>query len=132
MTWRNPPAGWPRRPTTPLGVALFVLVTVIGAPIAEELFFRGFVQRAAVARIGRVAGLIGTAAALRPGPLPARCSSSPWWPSALVLGVLADRTDRLGPSIVTHMAFNATTVVNLLLLSSSLDEVCESVLGVVR
>lgn len=115
----------------PLGIALFVLVTVVGAPIAEEVFFRGFVQRAAVARMGRVVGVIGTAAlfGLVHYQLEQLLALVVF---GVVLGVLADRTGRLGPSIITHMAFNATTVVNLLLLSSSLDDVCESVLGVLR
>jgi membrane protease YdiL (CAAX protease family) len=106
-------------------------VTVVGAPLAEEVFFRGFVQRAAVARIGRVAGIIGTAAlfGLVHYQLEQLVALVVF---GVVLGVLADRTGRLGPSIITHMAFNATTVVNLLLLSSSLDDVCESVLGVLR
>ena len=49
----------------------------------------------------------------------------------LVLGVLAHRTGRLGANIATHMAFNATTVVTLLVLSAS-DDTCRDVVGVVR
>jgi membrane protease YdiL (CAAX protease family) len=47
----------------------------------------------------------------------------------LVLGVLAHRSGRLGSSIVTHMAFNATTVVTLVVLSSSIEDQCGDVLG---
>lgn len=112
----------------PVGVALLVLITVIGAPIVEELFFRGFVQRAAVARLGRGPGLAVTAVAFglvhfQLLQLPALVAFG------LVLGLLADRTGRLGPSILTHMAFNATTVLFLVALSS--DAECESVLGLV-
>ncbi len=112
----------------PVGIVLLFLITVVGAPIVEELFFRGFVQRAAVARLGRIVGVV--LASVLFGlthfqllQLPALIVFG------LVLGLLADRTGRLGPSIVTHMAFNATTVVSLVLLSTSVDDQCRSVLG---
>ncbi len=113
----------------PVGVVLLVLITVIGAPLVEELFFRGFVQRAAVARLGRVVGIAGTAVLFglthfQLLQLPALVAFG------LVLGLLADRTGRLGPSIATHVGFNATTVVSLLVLSSA-DETCRKVLDAV-
>ncbi|MGI8939804.1 MAG: CPBP family intramembrane glutamic endopeptidase [Iamia sp.] len=113
-----------------VGIALLFLITVIGAPIVEELFFRGFTQRAAVARLGRPIGLVATAVLFglthfQLLQLPALIVFG------LVLGLLADRTRRLGSSIVTHMAFNATTVVTLVLLSSS-DAQCATVLGLIR
>lgn len=110
-----------------IGVVLLALITVVGAPVVEELFFRGFLQRAAIARLGRPAGLVVTAVAFglthfQLLQLPALIFFG------LVLGLLADRTGRLGPSILTHMAFNATTVVGLLVLSNA-D--CDAVLGLV-
>lgn len=114
----------------PAGVVLLFLITVIGAPIVEELFFRGFAQRAAVARLGRPLG-IGLTSVLfglvhfQLLQLPALVAFG------VVLGVLADRTGRLGPSIVTHMAFNATTVVSLVVLSTSIDDQCRDVLAAV-
>ena len=113
----------------PLGVVLLVLITVVGAPVVEELFFRGFVQRPAVARLGRVAGVTLTAVLFglthfQLLQLPALVVFG------LVLGALAERTGRLGPSIAAHVGFNATTVVSLLLLSSS-DAQCREVLGAV-
>lgn len=113
----------------PVGVVLLFLITVIGAPLVEELFFRGFTQRPAVARLGRPLGLGLTAVVFglthfQPLQLPALVAFG------LVLGLLADRTGRQGPGIVTHMAFNATTVVSLVVLSSSVDEQCRSVIGV--
>lgn len=111
----------------PFGVVLLFLITVIGASVVEELFFRGFAQRAAVARLGRPLGLAFTSVAFglvhfQLLQLPALVAFG------LVLGLLADRTKRLGSSIVAHMAFNATTVVTLVLLSDSAT--CDSVLGV--
>jgi membrane protease YdiL (CAAX protease family) len=131
---------------SPLGVVLLFVITVIGAPIVEELFFRGFVQRAAVAafsrgastddataaekarRVGAALGILVTA--LLFGLTHFQVLQAPALVAfGIVLGVLAHRSGRLGTSIVTHMAFNATTVVSLLVLSSSVDEQCGDVLG---
>ena len=92
-------------------IVVFVLVG-IGAPIAEEIFFRGFLQRALVARVGPWAGVITTAlvfgaAHFEPLQFPALAAFG------LVLGVLAYRSDRLGPSIFAHIAFNALTLTRL-------------------
>lgn len=111
----------------PVGVGLLVLIAVVGAPIVEEIFFRGFAQRAAVARFGRPIGIVVVALifavvhyqALQFGALLA---------FGLVLGLLADRTGRLGPSIVAHMAFNATTVVSLVQLDAG-SRTCRELLG---
>lgn len=130
----------------PLGVVLLFLITVIGAPIVEELFFRGFVQRAAVAaftrgvpdddpvaartavRVGTTLGLVLTAVLF--GLTHFQVLQAPALVAfGLLLGVLAHRSGRLGSSIVTHMAFNATTVVTLVVLSSSIDDQCGDVLG---
>jgi len=130
-----------------LGLVLLSLIVVVGAPVVEELFFRGFVQRAAIATFGRGVAADDTSAAAVTArrvatglgiaftavlfglthfqllQLPALIAFG------VVLGVLAHRTGRLGPSIVAHMAFNATTVVNLVVLSS--DDRCADVLGTV-
>jgi membrane protease YdiL (CAAX protease family) len=130
----------------PLGVALLFAITVIGAPIMEELFFRGFVQRAAIAaftrtlptddapaaetarRLGTGFGLVVTAVIF--GVFHFQVLQAPALIAfGLVLGALAHRSGRLGPSIVAHMAFNATTVVTLVVLSSSIDDQCGDVLG---
>ncbi|HEX7135139.1 MAG TPA: type II CAAX endopeptidase family protein [Iamia sp.] len=130
-----------------LGIVLLFLITVIGAPIVEELFFRGFVQRAAVAaftrnlplddneaarlarRVGVASGLVLTAALF--GLTHFQVLQAPALIAfGLVLGILAHRSGRLGSSIIAHMAFNATTVVTLVVLSSSVDEQCGDVLGV--
>ncbi|QYG93948.1 CPBP family intramembrane metalloprotease [Iamia sp. SCSIO 61187] len=130
----------------PLGVALLFAITVVGAPIVEELFFRGFVQRAAVAaftrnaplddeaaartavRLGTGFGLVVTA--LLFGLVHFQVLQAPALVAfGLVLGTLAHRSGRLGASVVTHMAFNATTVITLVVLSSN-DDQCRDVLGV--
>jgi membrane protease YdiL (CAAX protease family) len=98
-------------------LVLIALLICVGSPIVEELFFRGLVLRA----------LLGRAASVAPRAAPALAIVVTGLLFALVhfeslqflglagfgmvLGVLAWRTGRLGPSIVAHMAFNASTVV---------------------
>ena len=105
--------------TNPDKWALAVIVG-IGAPIAEETVYRGFIQPALV----RVAG----------GPASARSAAigvgvtAVWFAAAhvqsvqfiglaivgVVLGVLAHRSGRLGPSIVAHATFNLLSLGALL------------------
>lgn len=125
---REPACRLADKADNPLGIVLLFLITVVGAPIVEELFFRGFAQRAAVARLGRPIGVVVISVVFglthfQLLQLPALIAFG------VVLGVLADRTGRLGPSIAAHMAFNATTVVTLVLLSSSVGDQCRTVLG---
>jgi membrane protease YdiL (CAAX protease family) len=96
------------------GFVILATVVVIGAPIVEELFFRGLVLRSLLRRWGATASVIGSALLfgvvhLELLQLPALVMLG------LVLGVLAVRTGRLGPSIWAHGAFNAVTVVSLAL-----------------
>ncbi|MBV9410884.1 MAG: CPBP family intramembrane metalloprotease, partial [Acidimicrobiia bacterium] len=98
------------------GVSYFVLtiVVVVGAPIVEELFFRGLVLRSLQRRFGDVVAVIGSAlifgiAHFEPLQLPALVALG------LVLGIMAVRTRRLGLGIFTHAAFNLVTMVALAL-----------------
>lgn len=100
--------------TDPFGVVLLVLIVVIGAPIVEELFFRGLVQRAVARRFG--AGWAIAASSTLFGLAHFQTLQAPALVVfGIVLGLLAHRTGRLGPGIATHMVFNAATVVALLL-----------------
>jgi len=95
-----------------VGVVLLVLIVVIGAPIAEELFFRGLVLRAFEKRYGTTIAVIASsvvfgATHFQPLQFPALTVAG------AVFALLAVRTDRLGPAILAHMAFNGLTVVNL-------------------
>jgi membrane protease YdiL (CAAX protease family) len=88
---------------------LLALVLVVGAPIIEELFFRGLVLRALLRRMGRYWALGGSALVFglshfQALQLPALLVVG------VVFGVLALRTGRLGPSIWAHGAFNAVLV----------------------
>lgn len=95
-----------------LSMVALVLVVGIGAPIVEEVFFRGLFQRSAVNRLGRVGGVILVAVAfaathLQPLQFPGLLVAG------LLFGILADRFGRLGPPIWAHIGFNLTTVVVL-------------------
>ncbi|MDP9386541.1 MAG: CPBP family intramembrane metalloprotease [Actinomycetota bacterium] len=97
------------------GIAVLALCIVVGAPLAEELFFRGLLQRAVSGRHGprwgiAVSSVVFGITHFQPVQLLGLVAFG------VVLGVLAERAGRLGPSIVAHMAFNATTVVLLVAL----------------
>ena len=94
------------------GVVALTLLVVVGAPIVEELFFRGLLLRALQRRLGPAPAVVISAvlfglAHFEGVQLPALVVFG------LVLGYLAVRTDRLGPGIFAHMAFNAVTVFSL-------------------
>jgi membrane protease YdiL (CAAX protease family) len=84
-----------------------VAIVVVGAPLVEELMYRGLLQGAARRRLNDVVAVVAVAAFfalihLRWVELPGL------FVFGLVLGVCAWRTGRLGMSIAAHMAFNAT------------------------
>jgi len=96
-----------------LGVVLLILIVGIGAPIVEEIFFRGFLQPALIQRFGEPLGIGGAALAFavthfQTLQLPAL------FLFGIVLGIVARRYGRLGPAIVAHMVFNLTAVISLL------------------
>lgn len=98
----------------PLGVILLVVIIVIGAPIVEELFFRGLLLRAVNRKVAAVGAV--TISAVVFGLVHFQTIQFPALVAfGVVLAVLAVRTGRLGPAIISHAAFNATTVVALLL-----------------
>lgn len=99
--------------TDPLGVVLLSLVVVVGAPVVEELFFRGLLMGALTRRWGATVGIVGSSLVfgivhLQPLQFPALVAFG------LVAALLVVRTGRLGPALWAHVAFNATTVVVLL------------------
>lgn len=95
------------------GVVLVVVLVVVGAPIVEELFFRGLVLRAMEARYSDWLAMGGSAVLFglihfQPLQFPGLTLFG------LVLAYCAHRTRRLGMGMLAHAAFNATTVVLLL------------------
>lgn len=94
---------------TPLEVVLLVVMTVLLAPLTEEVFFRGLLQGALQDRLGPVWAVSIASAAF--GITHFQVVQFP----ALVLvgvvnGLLVLRTGRLGPALWSHAAFNAVTV----------------------
>jgi CAAX protease family protein len=96
------------------GLVLLAVVLIAGAPVVEELFFRGLVLRSLQRRFARTAHgdgwAIGVSAVifgfahLEPLQFPALALFG------AILGYLAVRTGRLGPGIWAHAAFNALAV----------------------
>jgi membrane protease YdiL (CAAX protease family) len=86
---------------------LLVAVVVVGAPVVEELFYRGLLQRSLAARFNEGAVLVAVAVIFaavhfRPIEFPGL------FVFGLVLGWAALRTRRLGPAITIHVGFNLT------------------------
>ena len=96
-----------------LGVALLVLIVGVGAPIVEEIFWRGLLQRSLVRAVGPAWGIGVTSVAF--GAAHFGLLQIPGLAAAgLLFGVLAHRAQRLGPAIACHLVFNLTAVVVLL------------------
>lgn len=99
----------------PLLVVLGLLVCV-GAPLFEELMFRGLLLRALAGRLARLGPRLGpVAATVLTGLVFGLVHFEALQFLALagfgmVLCVLAWRTGRLGPGIVAHAAFNAVSL----------------------
>lgn len=91
------------------GIAVLGVFIVLGAPVVEELFYRGLFLRAASRRWGSrwaIALSSGTFALTHFQPVQFLGLLA----FGVILAVLVERKGRLGPAIVSHMAFNATTV----------------------
>jgi len=91
------------------GFVALALVVVVGVPIVEELFFRGLLLRGIQRELNAPAAIVISAVAFGLAhyelvQLPALIVLG------LVLGWLAVRTGRLGPSIWAHAAFNGLAI----------------------
>ena len=99
------------------GIAVLILVVCVGAPLAEELFFRGLLLRAVDKRWGIGVAVVASAVVFAASHL-----QGIQFPALLLFGavvsILAARTGRLGPAILCHVGFNAWTVFQLLVLDS--------------
>ena len=96
-------------------IFLLALVVIVGAPIVEEIVYRGVVQPGLVSSWGRSVGILVTAvlfAAIHMQPV----EFPGLFAFALVLGWARHSTGTIGTSIVTHMAFNATGLALVVLL----------------
>ena len=100
-----------------IGFVLFGVSVAVGAPIVEELFFRGLLQPSIQRWTGGIGGVLITAALfglLHVGDNPIE-AAFPLAVFGAIVGLMAWRTGRLGPGIIAHMTFNGITVVVLAL-----------------
>jgi len=93
---------------------LLVVMTVLIAPVAEEVFYRGLVQRALQDGFGKVLAVAITSL-LFAGTHFQLVQFPALVLVGVVFGILAVVTGRLGPAIWAHAGFNAVTVIVLLL-----------------
>ena len=86
---------------------LLVVVVVLGAPLVEELLYRGLLQRSVASALGRGIGLLSTSlwfALVHFSPV----EYPGLFLAGFVFGGCVALTGRFGPAIATHAAFNAT------------------------
>ncbi len=108
----------------PAGWVILALVVCVGAPVVEELFFRGLIQTRLIGRWGPVLGigatsiLFGSAHLIGwQGPISLVYALAIVGAGA-VLGTMRHLTGRLGTSMASHCFFNAQALIALAFLSS--------------
>lgn len=113
-----PARGLTDRASDPFGVVVLVAIVVIGAPIVEELFWRGLLLRSVEKRFGT--GWAVAASSLLFGAIHLQFFQFPALALAgLVFAPLTVRSGRLGPAIWAHVGFNGIAVITLLSESAS-------------
>ncbi len=104
---------------TPLDILALVILTGVGAPIVEEILFRGLLHRGIAdmmsdwGRSGAVIAVLASSAVFAASHIQLL-----QFPALMLFGIVAatavQRTGRLGTSIWIHVGFNLTTVFFLL------------------
>ncbi len=99
---------------TGLGVFLLFLVVVVGAPVVEEIFYRGLTLKAFEKKMGGRLALVASSLLFAVAHL-----QFVQFPALFLFGFVAAyltrKYDRLGRAVWAHVGFNATTVIALLL-----------------
>ena len=105
------------------GWTVVVLVVCVGAPLVEELFFRGLLQPRLVGLLGVVPGIVAASCLFGAahliawqGPITLAYALGVAG-GGLVLGTLRYLTGRLGPSTVAHALFNAEALLAVAFLA---------------
>ena len=102
---------------------VLVIVTCVGAPLVEELFFRGLLQTRLITRFGPVVGIGVTSLLFGGAHLVAwrgPITLAYGWSVAgagLVLGTIRFCSGRLGTSVVAHAMFNIQAMLALAFLA---------------
>ena len=94
-------------------VLALIFFVAIGAPLAEELFFRGLVLRAVEKRSTLVVAVVVSSivfGATHLEPLQFAALTV----AGAVFALVSVRAGRLGPAIIAHMTFNGVSVITLL------------------
>ena len=99
---------------TGFGIFLLFLVVVVGAPVVEEIFFRGLTLKAFEKKMGSRSAAIVSSLFFAIAHL-----QLVQFPALLLFGLVAvylvRKHNRLGRAVWAHVGFNATTVIALLL-----------------
>jgi membrane protease YdiL (CAAX protease family) len=102
-----------KQATHGIGVAVLGVLVVVGAPIVEELFYRGLLLRAVQRRFGSNIA-IGVSALVFAGAHFELLQFPALFALGVLLGAMAVRYERLGPNIFAHAGFNAVTMAILI------------------
>jgi len=105
-----------------LWMIVVIFAVVIGAPISEELMFRGLILRAFEKRMGLVMGVVISTILFAVIHVNGQHIFSDgqivlWaqiFPVGAILGIAAAKFNRLGPPIIAHVLFNLTSTVAVL------------------
>lgn len=103
-------------------LVVFAIAALIGAPLFEELVFRGVIQRSITKVAGPWVGVIGQGVLFGfYHVVGAFDLTSVFYVGSLsvigiVLGIVADRTGRLGAGMITHCLSNALALIAILAL----------------
>ena len=114
---RNPQVGVPVHHVSGGLVLAYAVGACVGAPVVEELFFRGLIQTRLVARWGMVPGIAVTSVAFGAAHLigwrgaVSLLSAAAIAAGGAVLGYVRHRTGRIGTSTVAHALFNLVAIV---------------------
>ena len=95
------------------GLVVLTAMVVIGAPLVEEIFFRG-VLMGALRHLGTAVAVLVSAVAFAFVHFGQLLAMPAFVLLGVVLGLLAVGRRRLGPAIVTHATFNGITMAVLL------------------
>lgn len=101
------------RATDPLSMILVFVIVAIGAPVAEEIYFRGMAQRIFGRRLKPQWAIVAAAAFFAATHLQ-ELQFPALFGFGVILGFLAWRAGRLGPAIWAHVGFNTAAAVGLL------------------
>jgi uncharacterized protein len=110
-------------PHNAAGIALFVLVAVVMAPLFEEIFFRGFLFQGLAQSFGWVWGATGSAAVFAAAHLQLSVFV-PLFALGFGLAWVFKRTGSLWANIALHSLFNAISVVAWALLTKLSRAAC--------